>query len=111
MGAMFLGKRASALLAVGALVGAGCGGSGDGGSTAGASVRAATTTSAATTTAVRPPAPPTRLRVVARRALPAPVQLPAVAALPGGTVLAVGGLNAGDASVADVVRVAPGTPK
>src|SRR5262245_39089175 len=38
------------------------------------------------------------LRVVRSARLPAPVQLPGVAALADGTVLAVGGLNAEDAS-------------
>src|SRR4051812_21407274 len=51
-----------------------------------------------------------RLRVVATRSLPAPVQLPGLARV-GRTVLAAGGLDAADASVADVVRVAPGRPR
>jgi hypothetical protein len=49
------------------------------------------------------------LRVVARGTLPAPVQLPGLARV-GGVVLAVGGLDAADASVSDVVRVAPAPP-
>jgi DNA-binding beta-propeller fold protein YncE len=51
------------------------------------------------------------LRVVARSRLPAPVQLPAVTRLGDGTVLAVGGLDAADASVDAVVRLAPGRPR
>jgi hypothetical protein len=51
--------------------------------------------------------PQARLRLVATRALPAPVQLPALA-VRGDRLLALGGLDAADASVASVVRVAPG---
>ena len=47
------------------------------------------------------------LRVVTTRTLPAPVQLPGLASL-GSTVLAAGGLDAADSSVADVVQVGPG---
>jgi hypothetical protein len=47
------------------------------------------------------------LRVVATHRLPAPVQLPALAAR-GREILALGGLDAADASVASVLRVAPG---
>jgi YVTN family beta-propeller protein len=47
------------------------------------------------------------LRVVATRSLPAPVQLPGLARV-GTTVLAAGGLDSADASVADIVRMAPG---
>ena len=50
------------------------------------------------------------LHVVRSRALPAPVQLPGLAHA-GTSVLAVGGLDAADRSVADVVRVAPGSPR
>jgi YVTN family beta-propeller protein len=50
------------------------------------------------------------LRVVHAGALPAPVALPGLARL-GSTVLATGGLDAADISVADVVRVAPGAPR
>jgi YVTN family beta-propeller protein len=50
------------------------------------------------------------LRVVGHRVLPAPVQLPGLARA-GTSVLAAGGLNAADASVADVVHVAPGAPR
>jgi hypothetical protein len=49
------------------------------------------------------------LRVVAAGRLPAATQLPALA-LSGSTVLALGGLDAADTSVASVVRVAPGRP-
>jgi hypothetical protein len=45
--------------------------------------------------------------VIATRRLPAPVQLPALAAR-GSEILALGGLDAADASVAGVVHVAPG---
>ncbi len=58
-------------------------------------------------------AAPTRvvgLRVVGTRSLPAPVQLPGLTRV-GSNVLAAGGLDAADASVADVVRVAPGAPR
>src|SRR4051812_10132364 len=51
-----------------------------------------------------------RLRVLSTRVLPAPVQLPGLARV-GGRVLAAGGLNASDTSVAGVVRVAPGRPR
>jgi DNA-binding beta-propeller fold protein YncE len=44
------------------------------------------------------------------RSLPAPVQLPGLARV-GTSVLAVGGLDSADSSVADVVRVAPGAPR
>ena len=54
--------------------------------------------------------PSTALGVVATRRLPAPVQLPGLAAV-GGRVVAVGGLDAADASVASVVAVAPGAPR
>jgi DNA-binding beta-propeller fold protein YncE len=50
------------------------------------------------------------LGVVSTRSLPAPVQLPGLTRV-GSTVLAAGGLDAADASVADVVRVAPGAPR
>jgi YVTN family beta-propeller protein len=50
------------------------------------------------------------LKVSSTRRLPSPVQLPALAAT-GGAVLAIGGLDAADTSVADIVRVAPGTPR
>jgi sugar lactone lactonase YvrE len=50
------------------------------------------------------------LHVVGSRSLPAPVQLPGLARV-GNTVLAVGGLDAADSSVSDVVRVAPGAPR
>jgi DNA-binding beta-propeller fold protein YncE len=50
------------------------------------------------------------LHVVRSRSLPAPVQLPGLARV-GTSVLAVGGLDSADSSVADVVRVAPGTPR
>jgi YVTN family beta-propeller protein len=64
------------------------------------------------------PAPPTAVvrhrgathEVLAvRRAgrLPAPVQLPAVAALPGGAAAVIGGLDAADASLDTIVHVAP----
>jgi len=55
----------------------------------------------------RPPSHDVRLTVATARSLPAAVQLPGIASL-GSIVLAAGGLDAGDASVSDVVRVAPG---
>ena len=50
-------------------------------------------------------------RVTVKRSthLPAPAQLPGLAAI-GSTVVATGGLDAADASVASIVRVAPGAP-
>jgi YVTN family beta-propeller protein len=50
------------------------------------------------------------LRVVASRSLPAPVELPGLARV-GTTVLAAGGLDTADSSVADIVRVAPGAAR
>ena len=55
----------------------------------------------------RPASGDVGLTVASARSLPAPVQLPGLASL-GSTVLAAGGLDASDASVDDVVRVAPG---
>jgi DNA-binding beta-propeller fold protein YncE len=55
--------------------------------------------------------PSVRLRVVARRRLPRPVQLPGLAALGDGTVLAIGGLDAADRTVDAIVRLAPGRPR
>jgi DNA-binding beta-propeller fold protein YncE len=55
-------------------------------------------------------APGVALRVVSWRSLPAPVQLPGLARV-GASILAAGGLNAADGSVADIVRVAPGAPR
>jgi DNA-binding beta-propeller fold protein YncE len=48
--------------------------------------------------------------VVGTRLLPKPVQLPGLARL-GSTVLAAGGLDAADGSVADVVRLSPGNAR
>jgi DNA-binding beta-propeller fold protein YncE len=91
---------ALALLALGGTL-AGCGG--------GADPRSATTARHTARTAARhaAPRPSLQLRVVARGMLPAPVQLPGFAALPGGELLAAGGLDAADQSVAGVVRAAP----
>jgi YVTN family beta-propeller protein len=47
---------------------------------------------------------------VATRSLPAPVQLPGLGRA-GATVLAVGGLDRADTSVADVTRARPGAPR
>src|SRR3954469_10364298 len=60
--------------------------------------------------ATRTPSPQA-WRVTAKLAtrLPAPSQLPGLAAI-GSTVIATGGLDAADASVASIVRVAPGSP-
>jgi sugar lactone lactonase YvrE len=55
-------------------------------------------------------APGVRLHVVRAASLPAPVQLPGMTRV-GSTVVAAGGLDGADASVADVVRVAPGAPR
>src|SRR5690349_21604997 len=58
------------------------------------------------TTATHRSGPP-RLVLVAKRRLPFAVQLPA-AAVRGSHVYAAGGLDAGDASLATFVRIAPG---
>src|SRR4051794_5486793 len=59
----------------------------------------------------RPQRPrPVALRLVRTRSLPAPVQLPALARV-GTAVVAIGGLDAADVSVPDVVRVSPGAPR
>jgi YVTN family beta-propeller protein len=58
----------------------------------------------------RPGPRPVRLHVVTTRALPAPVQLPGLAAV-GATVLAAGGLDRADTSVADVTRASPGAAR
>jgi len=87
------------LLALGATL-AGCGG--------GAPRSTASAAGRDPHTAVRHTAAPSlRLHVVARAKLPAPVQLPGFAALASGELLAAGGLDAADQSVADVVRAAP----
>jgi YVTN family beta-propeller protein len=99
------GARVAALTALTAVAGCGSGGGHHHGHAAtppGAPV--AGRHSAASTRA-----PSVDLRVVRRATLPAPVQLPALARV-GATVLAAGGLDAADASVADVVQLAPGTP-
>src|SRR4051794_35279069 len=64
---------------------------------------------ATATAAPRSPAP-ARLALVRTRRLPFAVQLPAAAVL-GTRVLAAGGLDRADASLATFVRVAPGTPR
>src|SRR2546423_12676308 len=51
-----------------------------------------------------------RLRVLSTRALPAPVQLPGLARV-GGRVLAAGGPNASDTSVAGGGQGPPGRPR
>jgi len=85
---------------------AGCGGS--------AAIRPARTVTAAPraamTAATRAPrrATATVLRLADSATLPAPVQLPGLARSADGRVLAVGGLDANDSSVADVVEVLPG---
>ena len=71
---------------------------------------ARSTPSAAGTRGRAPAAAGVGLRLVRSRALPAPVQLPGLARV-GTSVVAAGGLNAADASIADVVRVAPGAPR
>jgi DNA-binding beta-propeller fold protein YncE len=87
---------------------AGCGGGdGGGGSLSGTVADRHTTAHGAMPAGV---APSTALSIVATRRLPAPVQLPGLAAV-GGRVVAAGGLDAADASVASVVAVAPGAPR
>ena len=54
--------------------------------------------------------PSIALHLQGSRPLPSPVQLPGLAAT-AGTVMAAGGLDAADTSVADVLRVAPGRPR
>ena len=58
----------------------------------------------------RPAAPPSRLALLATRRLPFAVQLPA-AAVRGSQVFTAGGLDADDASLATLVRIAPGRPR
>jgi hypothetical protein len=72
-----------------------------GGSSPSTSTRASATPPAS---AVGSPSRPARLRVGGTTTLPAAVQLPAVAPTPGGAI-AVGGLDAGDSSVAAVVLI------
>ncbi len=81
---------------------AGCGSSPAADTTA-VSATAAKKTSSATTHAGAPRAPVV-VRVTVVGHLPAPVQLPAVASRPDGA-LAIGGLDAGDASVSSIVHV------
>ena len=50
----------------------------------------------------------TRLRLAHRATLPAPVQLPGLARTDDGRILAVGGLDAADASTTEVTQVLPG---
>src|SRR5436309_15199839 len=90
---------AAAVLAV-----AGCGGGGGGGKTD--APPPAPAARGGSTDAVRHPV----LHLERSRVLPAPVQLPGLAAA-GGAVLAAGGLDAADTSVADVLRVSPGRPR
>jgi YVTN family beta-propeller protein len=72
--------------------------------------RPSTPATAAPTAAGRPGVPFVGLSVVATHSLPAAVQLPGLARV-GATIVAAGGLDAADASVADIVRVAPGPPR
>jgi DNA-binding beta-propeller fold protein YncE len=71
---------------------------------------AATASTPAKGTAARRATAGVALHVVRSRSLPAPVQLPGLARV-GTSILAVGGLDRGDASLADIVRVAPGAPR
>jgi hypothetical protein len=91
------------LLVGGTLVGCGTSRS-DGG--AGVASRATTAPRTAAATA-SPRRAAVRLRVVHAAALPAPVQLPGLARTADGRVVAVGGLDAADASTADVIGVLP----
>ena len=91
--------RAVALIVV-AVVAAGCG---SGGSRHADKTNGAQAPPAAGT---RPTVEGVGLRLVRTRVLPAPVQLPGLARV-GATILAAGGLDAADTSVADVVRVSP----
>ncbi len=83
-----------------------CGGGTPASTPAPAPARSGATTSAASPVAARPPA---TLHASRTGHMPAPVQLPAVTAR-GAGALAIGGLDAGDASVSSIVRVAGGTP-
>jgi hypothetical protein len=87
------------LLAAGCVALAGCG---SGSSSHAASSPTPGANEAAT---ARPAAtPPARVRVRRVGHLPAPVELPAVATR-GASLLAIGGLDAGDASVSSIVRI------
>jgi YVTN family beta-propeller protein len=104
-------RRVAAAWALCALVAAGCGSGEHGPSSPRATThppaaRHARAGSAGHAKARRP----VRLRLVATRSLPAPVQLPGLARV-GATLLAAGGLDRADASVADVTRVRPGAPR
>lgn len=99
---MFARRRATAAGTVATVLlvalAAGCGGAD--------SPRAGATTGSARAAAGSPAPPqPVRLRLVARRTLPAPVQLPAVAVVRG-RLLAAGGLSAADSSVDSILAVA-----
>jgi YVTN family beta-propeller protein len=96
-------RLAGGALLAALLAAAGCGSSGSHARHASSPSRAAA--------AGRQPGPlGFRLRVVRTRSLPAPVQLPGLTRV-GSTVIAAGGLDAGDTSVADVLRVAPGAAR
>src|SRR4051794_16688890 len=103
-------RAVAALAAVAAPAIGACGGARDGGPPTPAAVTAVTAAPGGRrpARAGRRPAAPVRLRTVARRRLPTPVQLPGLARLRDGTVLAVGGLDAADRSVDAIVRLSPG---
>src|SRR3954447_25631716 len=82
-------------LAVSSALAAGCG-SGKGG---------ATTATRPAQAPAKPVAKAWRVRVRRVGRMPAPVQLPATTTAPGGGARALGGLDAGDASSAAIVRV------
>jgi hypothetical protein len=104
-------RRASVALAIAAAatMASACGSAHHDATGTGGAVKTTATATAPSDHHAAAPAQPIRLRVVARRRLPAPVQLPGLARLADGTVLAVGGLDAADQSVASVVRLAPGS--
>jgi DNA-binding beta-propeller fold protein YncE len=106
---LLLVRSAVALVVAGSA--AGCGAASPvAGRTATATDRSATATVAARAAPTTPPRrnAPIRLRLAAGAALPAPVQLPGLARTADGRVIAVGGLDAADVSVADVIGVLPG---
>jgi DNA-binding beta-propeller fold protein YncE len=105
-------KARRALLIGAALLAAtagGCASQGSNGSGALTTPTAGGTSSSATAKSTAPSSP--RLRLTATAALPAPIQLPGLARISGGRVMAVGGLDAADSSVDTVLNVLPGSPR
>jgi hypothetical protein len=99
--------RLAACAAVAAVAVCGCGSRAPGRAGTTGKARTALSTAIPRSTRTAAAARSVALHVVARRTLPAPVQLPGVA-VAGGQLLAAAGLDAADASVAGVVAVAGG---